>query len=96
MMSWNYGHEGASQVQADCMGKIKLWGMEIFYLILEVSNLLDMTYGSRDEREPLPAERKAQWPTNGSGRETPLWVASTRIHRWGSRDQLWMELITED
>ena len=34
--------------------------MEIFYLILKVSNLLDMTSGSRDEREAPPTERRVQ------------------------------------
>ena len=43
--------------------------MEIFDLILEESNLLDMAYGSRDDREPPPAERRAQWSTQWSGRK---------------------------
>ena len=43
--------------------------MGIFYLILEVSNFLDMRYGSRDEREPSSAERRVQWLTHGSRRK---------------------------
>ena len=34
--------------------------MEIFYLILEVGNPLDMTWESRDVKEPPPEERRAQ------------------------------------
>ena len=42
-------------MEADCYGeKIKLWEMENFDLILEVSNL--MTYESRDEKGPIPGE----------------------------------------
>ena len=48
-------------------GQIVLWGggiklreMKNLDLILEVSNPLDMTYESRDERGLLPAERRTQ------------------------------------
>ena len=62
MMNRNKGNEGTSQVQPVLFygKKIKLWEMGIFYLILEVNNLLDMMYGSHDKGEPPPAERKAQ------------------------------------
>ena len=51
-----------------CMGKIKLWKMENFDLILEMSNLLDMTYGSGDERSP-PLQREVHRPIHGGGRK---------------------------
>ena len=42
-------------MQPECLigKKIKLLEMEIYYLILELSNLLDMTFESRDERGPI-------------------------------------------
>ena len=40
--------------------------MEIFDLILKVSNLLGMMYGLRDEREPpLHREGRSGWPWSG-------------------------------
>ena len=36
--------------------------MENFYLILQVGNPLNMTYESRDEKEPPPAEGGTQRP----------------------------------
>ena len=67
-------------------GRIKLWEMEIFYLILEVSNLLDMM--SRDEKRPPPAERRASRICMEATNLPPTLVTSPRIHCWGSREQV--------
>ena len=57
--------------------------MEIFDLILEMSNLLDMKYGSRDDRELPPAERRA--------RRDLMMVGERQHPHCGSRSRICME-----
>ena len=77
--------------------------MENFDLILQVGNLLDMTYRSREkrerererEREPPQHETGTQRPTYGSGRKPiPLeWQALVFTVRVAESNNEWNALL---
>ena len=77
------GHKGASQVLAGLWGeKTKFEKWKFFYSIVEMSNLLDMTCGSHDERELPPAERRAQIHLMMVGRWRTLIVSTVAEFVW--------------
>ena len=68
----------------------------IYFFFGKLSNFVDVTCWSREERATYCRE-KAQQPTHGGGRKPLLlWITVTEIHRWSSRKQSWTELITID